>query len=157
MQPLISTLEIVHDLFRLGVEQHLFFRRTPWLFGWRSGVAGAQLNSLHTAIFTLLDNPISAPAENYWSLVRSEYIANLDLFWQSAKENLLTTRVAQALGQGLAPIINQQDLKDRSRAIFGSPLNGGGILAKLLGIIEEMIFLAQEGSWHTPTTKLWDA
>ena len=145
LSPLITTLKIVRDLFSLGVEQHLFFQRTPWLYGWRNGVAGAQLNSLHTAIFTLLDQPISLAAKNYWQTVKPEFRRDLDLFWHSATENLLTTRVAKALDQGLPPMISQQDLKNRSRAIFGSPLDGGGILAKLLDVIEEMIFLAQEG------------
>ena len=145
LKPLGLALHIVQDLFKLGQEQHLFFPRTPWLFGWKSGLPGAQLNSLHSALVTLLNSPISQAAYNYWQGVNQEFLSHLKLFRASAAENLLTHRVAQALDQGLPPMISQQDLKERSRAIFGSPLDGGGILAKLLDVIEEMIFLSQVG------------
>ncbi|MBQ7585848.1 MAG: hypothetical protein IJU40_06345 [Desulfovibrionaceae bacterium] len=140
-QDLYLALTYTKELLSLGQEHQLFFKRTPWLYGWKRGLPGSQLNNLHTSLSELLKTNEQKGAHLFWENHKAKFKKLLTLFWQSAKESLLSTRISQVLDQGL-PL--QKDLKDRSQAIFGSPLTGGGLLGELLALVEEMIYLNQE-------------
>ncbi|MBR4741529.1 MAG: hypothetical protein IK079_01345, partial [Desulfovibrio sp.] len=125
-------------------DHHLFFRRTPWLWGWRTGLPGAPLNFLHTAIWTLLSLPPNKKALQYWEGVHDQFQKNFVLFCNVAEENLLTNRVAYALKNVLPKQETTWEHVLRSKAIFGCPRNEGGLLGPILTILEEIIYLAQE-------------
>ena len=142
--PLYTALAQTRDLLNLGTDHHLFFRRTPWLWGWRTGLPGAPLNFLHTAIWTLLSLPPNKKALQYWEGVHDQFQKNFVLFCNVAEENLLTNRVAYALKNVLPKQETTWEHVLRSKAIFGCPRNEGGLLGPILTILEEIIYLAQE-------------
>ncbi|MCR5814441.1 MAG: hypothetical protein K6G15_08125 [Desulfovibrio sp.] len=142
-RPLHEALQITRKLLELGVAQHLFFRRTPWLWGWRTGLPGAALNALHASLVGLLAVKPSAAAQKAWSAMRCDFTRTLELFAQSAEESLLTSRITSVLGGFLPHAIRHRDLKDRQLAIFGCPRNGGGLVGEMLKVTEELIYLSQ--------------
>ena len=144
-QPLYEALSITRKLLDLGVDQHLFFRRTPWLWGWRTGLPGAALNALHTSLSGLLAQAPTACAQKAWDRVRSEFMRTLQLFAAGAEESLLTSRITGVLGGLLPHAIRHRDLKERQLAIFGCPRNGGGLVGEMLKVTEELIYLSQPG------------
>ncbi|MBQ9536257.1 MAG: hypothetical protein IJU79_00545 [Desulfovibrionaceae bacterium] len=139
---LINAYKKTRELFNLGLEQQLFFRRTPWLFGWRTGLPGAQMNNLHTALASLLQQNLNPKAQAFWQNKALLFAKTFDLWWHSAEESLLTSRIVQALGDLPFPISSKK-LKERSYQIFGSPLQGGGLLDQLLSILEELFYINQ--------------
>ncbi|MFI3272682.1 MAG: BPL-N domain-containing protein, partial [Pseudomonadota bacterium] len=44
-----SLRERMAGIMRTGMEHSLLFRRNAWLIGWRTGIAGGNLNNLHAA------------------------------------------------------------------------------------------------------------
>ncbi|MCR4667409.1 MAG: hypothetical protein K5657_08990 [Desulfovibrio sp.] len=140
--PLFSALGNVRSLLALGGTHHLFFQRTPWLYGWKTGMPGAGLNYLHTALTTLLAQTPSREAGLFWNEIREGFADTLRLFTESAKENLLTRRIRDVLGD-VPNVVRAKDLLERSRAIFGCPRDGGGLLGSLLDSVEELFFLTQ--------------
>lgn len=47
---LLEAWNALRELFGLARELGLLFDRSSWLMGWRSGVPGAQMNSLRAAL-----------------------------------------------------------------------------------------------------------
>lgn len=143
-EPVGKALESVESLVRLGIGHALLSERTSWLLGWRSGVPGAQINNLRSALSTLVELSPGKTAGEYWRLHRENFIKVLDLFTESAEENLLTRRITAVLGEILPHTVRSRDRRERQEAIFGCPRRGGGLLGALLEDTEEMIFRSQE-------------
>ncbi len=143
--PLHKALAITRHLLDLGVAQQLFFRRTPWLWGWRTGLPGAAINSLHTSLVTLLSLTPNVQAQKAWEDLSHHFSRTVELFAESAEESLLTSRITNVLKGCLPHAIGHRDLKERQLAIFGCPRNGGGLVGEMLKVTEELIYLSQTG------------
>ncbi len=142
--PLKRAMDNVESLVRLGISHALLSERTSWLLGWRSGVPGAQINNLRSALSTLMELTPGETAREYWQLHRENFIKTLDLFTASAEENLLTRRITGVLGGILPHTVRSRDRRERQEGIFGCPRKGGGLLGALLENTEEMIYRSQE-------------
>ena len=143
--PLLRALNHVRGLLDLAVEHHLFFARTHWLWGWRAGQPGAACNNLHAALCTAAGLPPSAAALAYWREAGPRFTALEDLFTAGAEGYFLACRLADTLASTLPEAVGRRGLEHQREALFGHPMNGGGLLEELLTIAEELTYLSQGG------------
>ena len=146
------------SLLVLGGEQRLFFRRTPWLWGWRSGLPGMALNNLAAAFAELealarteaLDDAqksARARLDAFWQAIGPRLEALLPLFAEGAESWLMASRLSEMLAPTLPDAVDSRGLAHQRAALFGHPMRGGGIAEDLLQMAEEGIWLAQELAW----------
>ena len=145
--PLFRARAGLMRLMRLGTRHNLIFRRTPWLRGWRTGIPGAALNNLHAALCTALSLPPTAEALRFWQAQKDRVRALLPLFIQGTEGYLLAERLGTTLAAGLPDVVDRRGLKAQREALFGRPMEGGGLYQELLDIADELVFLlAREAS-----------
>lgn len=135
----------MRGLLDLAVAQHLFFARTHWLWGWRTGMPGAGCNNLHAALCTALTLEPTPTALAYWRSVETRFATLEDIFTAGAEDFFLTCRLAETLSPTLPDVVDRRWLDAQRQALFGHPMYGGGILAELLDMVEEYIYRSQDG------------
>ncbi|MDE7241836.1 BPL-N domain-containing protein [Desulfovibrio sp.] len=144
----------LRSLLTLGAEQRLFFRRAPWLWGWRSGLPGMALNNLAAAFaeleaLTCADAPGDARKadrarlDSFWQAVGPRLEALLPIFAEGAESWLMASRLSEMLAPTLPDAVDNKGLAHQRIALFGHPMQGGGIAEELLQMAEEGIYLAQ--------------
>ena len=144
--PLLDALRHMRGLLDLAVEHHLFFARTHWLWGWRTGLPGATCNNLHAALCTAASLEPSAAALAYWREVRPRFSELADRFAAGAEGYLLACRLAETLSPTLPDAVNKRGLDSQRQELFGHPMSGGGLMEELLNITEELVFLSQDST-----------
>lgn len=144
-RPLFAARSGVNRLIRLGVRHRLLFKRTPWLWGWRTGIPGAALNNLHAALNTALGLPPTEAARAFLRDVAGELERVLPTFLGASADYLLAERLATTLASGLGEGISRGDLRDRREALFGKPMAGGGLYQQLVDIADKLVFLLAGG------------
>ncbi|MBG0776180.1 MAG: biotin--protein ligase [Desulfovibrionaceae bacterium] len=129
------------EVLRVGQEQYLLFPRNGWLFGWRAGLPGANLNHLYSLVRQVraLEPPDAARA--LWRERREEFLARLDLFRRSVTGYLLAERLAMTLAKTLPDAISQEGLVGQRTALFGEPMEHGGLYAELLDVLDDLAYL----------------
>ncbi|MEG2173592.1 MAG: biotin--protein ligase [Desulfovibrionaceae bacterium] len=140
-RPLWEARKGVHDLLALGLTHNLLFRRTEWLWGWRTGIPGAALNNLYAALCTALALPPTPAAMAYWYQQREGFCRALDTFIPGTEGYLLAERLATTLNASLPDAVDRHGLKEQRSALFGPPMSGGGVYKELLTVADELIFL----------------
>lgn len=133
--------ESLERLIHMGLAHNLLFRRTEWLYGWRAGIPGAALNNLHAALCTTLALPPKPAALDWWKQQRPLVERYLPLFQQGATEYLLAERLATTLASHLPDAVDRRGLRMQREALFGHPMEGGGLYQELLNVFDELIFL----------------
>lgn len=141
--PLLDALRHMRELLDLAVAHHLFFGRTHWLWGWRTGLPGAACNNLHAALCTAASLEPSAAALAYWQQVSPRFTKLEGLFAAGAEDYFLACRLAETLSPTMPDAIDKRGLDHQRESLFGHPMNGGGILAELLEMVEELVYLSQ--------------
>lgn len=119
----------------------LLFQRTPWLWGWRRGMPGMPFNHLLACLSMLRELEATPQAETLWNACRKDFWNLLELFMARAEAFFWNFRLADTLkasGQG-----NMEDLLAERESIFGHSMSGGGLIQKILDILEELIYLDQ--------------
>ncbi len=144
--PLLDALRHMRDLLDLAVEHHLFFARTHWLWGWRTGLPGAACNNLHAALCTAASLEPSPAALAYWQEVRPRFSLLAERFAAGAEGYFLACRLAETLSPTLPDAVDRRGLDSQRQALFGHPMSGGGLMEELLDITEELIFLSQDAT-----------
>ena len=142
--PLLDALRRTRALLDLAVEHHLFFRRAPWLWGWRTGLPGAACNNLHAALCTAVSSAPSGRALDYWRGIRPRFAELAALFAAGAEGYLLACRLAETLSPTLPDAVDKRGLDNQREALFGHPMHGGGLIEELLAMTEELIYLSQD-------------
>lgn len=143
---LLDALRHMRGLLDLAVEHHLFFGRTHWLWGWRTGLPGAACNNLHAALCTAASLAPSPAALAYWQEVEPHFSTLADLFAAGAEGYFLACRLAETLHPTLPDAVDRHGLDHQRQALFGHPMSGGGLMEELLDITEELIFLSQDAT-----------
>lgn len=128
-------------LMETGMAHNLLFRRTEWLHGWRAGIPGAALNNLHAALCTALALPPTRTALRWWETQRPAMERHLPLFREGAEGYLLAERLATTLASHLPDVVDRRGLRAQREALFGHPMEGGGLYRELLDIADELVFL----------------
>lgn len=140
-RPLWEARQSLRHIMGLGLTHNLLFRRTEWLWGWRTGIPGAALNNLYAALHTVLALPPTEDAMACWYRHRAAFCRALPPFSQGAEGYLLAERLATTLHASLPDAVDRQGLKEQRTALFGPPMSGGGLYKELLDIADELIFL----------------
>ena len=125
------------------MRHRLFFARTPWLAGWHAGLPGATLNSLHAALCTATSLEPNEASLEYWHASRERFTQAANLFFTGAEGWLLAFRLAQTLAPFLPKTVDRRGLEEQRAALFGQPMQGGGLLEELLIVAEELVYLTQ--------------
>lgn len=127
------------SLLSLARELGLLFPRNSWLLGWRSGVPGAQFNSLNAALSTTLSLRPDKRRLTIWNACRNDFENAFSLFFQGARSWLLARRLADTLADSAPGMLPRELLVDQRRALFGSPMFGGGLSEQMLNMLEELV------------------
>ncbi len=136
---LLNARDELRKLIGLAEELGLLFPRNSWLFGWRSGVPGAQFNSLNAALSTTLCLSPDVHRTRLWTEHREEFKNAFSLFAQGARSWLLARRLADTLADSAPGMLPRELLIDQRKALFGSPMFGGGLSEHMLNILEELV------------------
>lgn len=134
--PLHEAREGLLRLMDLGVAHNLLFRRTPWLYGWRAGIPGAALNNLHAALCVACAQTPTPRALAYWHTQCSAFARAVPLFLQGVEGYLLAERLATTLPD----TVDRRGLRCQREALFGLPMEGGGLYQELVTIADELVY-----------------
>ncbi len=138
-------LEIVENhiaaVAAVGLEHGIFFRRNEWLLGWRAGIPGANVNSLLATIRVIRRTQPCEEAKQFWLTIRDKIVPAAALFEQAGVEYLLSERLSQTLTKILPDTVPQYVLRDQRNALFGPPMQAGGVYLALLGPLDNLAFL----------------
>ncbi|SHN66285.1 BPL-N domain-containing protein [Desulfovibrio litoralis] len=122
---------IIQDLFNLGFEHYLFYERSSWLIGWKTGIPGANMNNLRIALAVLLSEEPSQAMLKKWSELKHEFETDLELFHKNVTHLLLAERLAGTLAKTAPEAIRLAELQAKRLELFGHPMEGGGLYLKL--------------------------
>ncbi len=138
---LFAALDGVKKLLKLGKEHHLLFRRTPWLYGWRTGMPGGAFNNLYTALCSILTHKPTEEAFEFWQEKKYVMAEYLPLFLQGAQSYLLAERLATTLAVPMPKAIDRKLLKEQQKRIFGSVMHSDGVHKELMLIVDKLLYL----------------
>lgn len=131
-------------LMELAIEHRLFFRRTCWLTGWKPSLPGSVCNSLMTALGEAEKTDATPTAIAWWAGRSEEFSRLCAAFFPGAEAYLLAVRLEETLLPTMPRSVDRERLDRERDRLFGHPMNGGGVLGALLGMVEEYLFLC----WH---------
>ncbi len=134
----------MQHIMELGVEHHLLFRRTPWLFGWRTGIPGTALNNLYIVLCSILRQKPTPKALQFWQKNMDSVAKNLPILLENVENYLLTERLATTLAVPLPQAVNRHKLLEERQYLFGKVMEAGGLYGQLLDIFEELFFLQHD-------------
>lgn len=137
---LLAARDGLEGLLRLAASLGLLFPRASWLLGWRSGVPGAQLNSLRVALGAAAALPPTDGRLALWRATEDKFRVCFSLFEQSSRSWLLARRLADTLEDSLPGMLPKSLLADQKTMLFGSPMAGGGLCGQLLDLLEQLLF-----------------
>ncbi|SBW04894.1 conserved hypothetical protein [uncultured delta proteobacterium] len=127
----------------------LFFTRSSWLMGWRTGLPGAICNTVRAHLHTALSLPACPEAAAYWDGAREAFVPAFRAFAKRATNYLLAERLAMTLSKDLPETLVPEKLLAERTAIFGASgmaAHTGGMLAELLPVLDELAFLQIRGN-----------
>lgn len=128
-------------VLRTGLEHGLLFERTDWLFGWRTGIPGSNLNNLWAAVRTVLQKKPRNSALAYWKQHKEALLAASSLFSGACIQYFLAERLAQTLAKFSPDAVPPELLRDQRDALFGPPMLAGGLYRELMEPLDELAFL----------------
>ncbi len=131
----------LHRIMELGVAHHVLFKRTSWLYGWRTGIPGSALNSLYMALSAILHRPPNAASLQFWQKHKQHIAQSLPIFLQAVEGYLLTERLATTLAVPLPQAVNRNMLNEQKHMLFGKNMHAWGLYSELIDIFDEMVFL----------------
>ncbi len=132
------------ELIALAMDHRLFFARTPWLMGWKSGLPGGMCNNLLAALAVACTLRPVERALAFWRESEKEALDLADQFFDRAEGYLLAARLADTFLPSLPDVIDKTKLNAERSRLFGHPMLGRGLLGRLLALVEEYIFLCLE-------------
>ncbi len=138
---LFAARDGVKKLLHLGQEHHLLFRRTPWLYGWRTGIPGGALNNLYTALCSVLSYKPTDAAFSYWQEHKKNMEAALPVFLKGAEGYFLAERLATTLAVPMPKAMDRDLLKEQQKMLFGSVMHSDGVHKELMNIADNLMYL----------------
>ncbi|MFI3272966.1 MAG: biotin--protein ligase, partial [Pseudomonadota bacterium] len=128
-------------IMRTGMEHSLLFRRNAWLIGWRTGIAGGNLNNLHAAMVSVASTPPNAAAIAFWCAHREKFLHYFNIFHKGVTGYLLAERLAMTLAKSLPDMVSLRILTEQREALFGGHMESGGLYVEILRVLDELLFL----------------
>lgn len=136
-----SLRERMAGIMRTGMEQSLLFRRNAWLIGWRTGIAGGNLNNLHAAMVSVASTPPNSAAIAFWCRHREKFLHDFNIFHKGVTGYLLAERLAMTLAKSLPDMVSLRILTEQREALFGGHMESGGLYVEILKVLDELLFL----------------
>ena len=134
----------MQNLLQLACDNHLFIKRSTWLWGWKQAMPGSMLNNLNVAINILISKQANEKALAQFKKDK-ELLLNLwQLFIESARAYFLAYCLSETMQHTDPNIVDKKILSQQSKVIFGKAMHGGGLVSEILGILEELIYLNQD-------------
>lgn len=127
------------ELLAAGVAQHLLFRRTDWLLGWRPGLPGFPLSSLAVMLAGATAWPATAASAAYWRQAGpvfaarfADFARRLEAFFP-AKRLAITRTLVEGTSGSAAGLAAEQT------ALFGTGPAGGGLCGELIRLLDGLL------------------
>lgn len=135
----------VAAVVKVGLDHGIFFQRNEWLFGWRSGIPGSNLNCLLATIRVIRRTPPCAESLKNWESIKDHITKYVALFHQAGVDYLLAERLAQTIAKNSPESVPQHALIDQRNTLFGPPMQPGGFFNALMEPLEELVFIQLRG------------
>ncbi len=142
---LISIRNSLEDIIATGQGHFLLFWRNPWLLGWRRGIPGAALNSLYALICKVASLEPNGDSVQMWKSCKDEFMKYMSIFEEGVTGYLLAERFAMTMRTLEPHSIFPRALREQRNGLFGPPPGAGGIYAKLLSRLEELVWMMHKG------------
>lgn len=123
-------------------ELRIFFPRTAWLQGWRSGISGMACNNLLAALFMAAQLLPTNASRAFWDRGGEQFTADLEEFIAASREFFWTARLARTL-EPVESVKIAERMADLNASLLGHPMLGGAKARELLDFVEEYVYLAQ--------------
>lgn len=136
-----TTYANIWQLVMMAEKAGFLFLRAPWLLGWRRGLPGMPCNHLLACLALLAELAPMPKMEKFWNYCGREFQALVPLFLERAEAWFWNYRLAETVHASQKEQI--LILETERDAIFGHPMLGGGLIQKILQILEELIYLGQ--------------
>lgn len=133
------------QIIALGESHLLIFRRNPWLLGWRRGIPGSNINSLYALACQASSLGPNEAARAYLASIAKDFSEALDFFRHGLTGYLLAERLAMTMSESANPI-SDRELKEQRAALFGPPMELGGLHGRLQTWLEELVRLQISGN-----------
>jgi len=147
--PLLAEMEKDFESIRLtGLKHGLLFERTAWLMGWRSGIPGASLNNLWAALQVIRETKPGDAARAFLALHGERLRAALPLFREGCMQYFLAERLAQTVSRFMPEAVSPGLLNEQRTALFGSPMQAGGLYKTIMDPLDELAYLQLAGEQH---------
>lgn len=141
---LISARRSIENIIATGQGHFLLFWRNPWLLGWRRGIPGAALNSLYALICDITSSTPGQASVLLWNEYKDDFMKYMDIFEKGVTSYLLAERFAMTMRTLEPDTIFPRGLQEQRNGLFGPPPGAGGIYAKLLIALEELVWAMHE-------------
>lgn len=138
-----AALSSLERLLLLGEELGIFFRRAPWLWGWRHGAQGMSFNNLYAMTHALVKIGQAAKLSAWHGGMLQNYAEALQNLCARAERHLWEFRLNRTLVNECARV-DEAQLQQESFALFGHPMFGGGETGPLLAMAEKLILELQD-------------
>ncbi len=136
---LLKALEVVEELFELGREHGLFYQRSSWLIGWRTGIPGSNMNNLRLGLRVLLSAEPSEKVQRLWVAIQPGFAENVAAFKEGVSHLLLAERLAATLAKTAPEAISLAELQARRLELFGPPMEGGGLYMEIWRVLDALL------------------
>lgn len=137
---LISARESIEKIIATGQGHFLLFWRNPWLLGWRRGIPGAALNSLYALLCKVTSLSPGTESLQMWDSCKDEFMKYMSIFDKGVTGYLLAERFAMTMRSLEPDTIFPRGLQEQRNGLFGPPPGAGGIYAKLLSVLENLVW-----------------
>lgn len=140
--PVLEALEEDFEAIkRVGLSHGLLFERNDWLVGWRSGIPGANLNNLWSALRTMRENSPCPRAQEFLSRYGADLREAAALFREGCTQYFLAERLAQTVSRFMPEAVPAGLLKEQRAALFGPPMRPGGLYKNIIDPLDELVYL----------------
>ena len=141
---LTQALSVMDEIIRLGTDHFLLFERNCWLLGWRAGIPGANINMLVSMLRTVASREPTDAAAAFLAAHKEHFSRTLATFHEEVTGYLLAERLAMTLSKAYPDAVSQKGLLKERTALFGHPMQQGGLYAELVEVLEELVWLGEK-------------
>lgn len=128
------------ELVAAGLAQHLLFRRTSWLVGWRPGLPGFSLTSLAAGLAGAAELPPTEAAVAYWHEAGPAFASRFAGFARRLEAFFPATRLCLTRLLTGESFFGAAALAVERRELFGDSPAGGGICGELTGLLDGLLW-----------------
>ena len=135
-----TTKAVIEELIHQGEDHLLLFKRNSWLLGWRRGIPGSNINFLYSLVCQAQNMEPLLAANTYWQKHAPAFLETLERFRVGLTGYLLAERLAMTVSES-SNAIPGKGLKKQRAALFGPPMDYGGLYGEMLTVLDELIQL----------------